>query len=164
MGADLLVHKGLGERGLVTFIVAKAPVAEHVDDDGLVKLLPELDRDLRGIDDGFGIIAVDMNDRRLDHFGTVRRIGRGPRMARHGGEADLIVDDEMDRASGPVSLQARKTETFGYDALTGERRVAVDEQRQHFGALDDIVQLVLLGAHLAEHDGIDDLKMRRIGG
>ena len=85
-------------------------------------------------------------------------------MARHRGEADLIVDDEMDRASGPVSLQARKTETFGYDALTGERRIAVDEQRQHFGALDNIVQLVLLGAHLAEHDGIDDLKMRRISG
>ena len=33
-----------------------------------------------------------------------------------------------------------------------------------FDALDDVVELVLLGAHLAEHDGIDDLEMRRIGG
>ena len=33
-----------------------------------------------------------------------------------------------------------------------------------FDALDDVVELILLGAHLAEHDRIDDLEMRGIGG
>src|SRR5271157_4510316 len=85
-------------------------------------------------------------------------------MTRRGGEADLIVDDEMDRASGPVSLEPGKAEAFGNHALTGESRIAMDEQRQHFRALDDIVQLVLLGAHLAENDGINDLEMRGVRG
>src|SRR5208282_4807185 len=85
-------------------------------------------------------------------------------MTRRGGEADLIVDDEMNRASGPISLEPGKAEAFRDHALTGKRRVAMDEQRQHFRALDDIVQLVLLGAHLAENDGIDDLEMRGVRG
>ncbi len=63
-----------------------------------------------------------------------------------------------------MALEAREPETFGDDALAGEGRVAVDEQRQHFAALDVIMLLILLGAHLAEHDGIDDLEMRGVGG
>ena len=39
----------------------------------------------------------------------------------------------------------------------------MQEQRQHFPPLA-IVKLILLRPHLAEHDGIDDLEMRRIGG
>src|SRR5450432_2851594 len=47
----------------------------------------------------------------------------------------------------------------------GEGRVAVHQQRQHRNALvRRIAMLILLGAHLAEHHGVDDLQMRRIGG
>ncbi len=38
-----------------------------------------------------------------------------------------------------------------------------DQQRHDLAALDIIVKLILLGAHFAEHDGIDDFQMRRIG-
>ena len=162
--ADFLVHHRLGERGLVAFVVAEPAIAKHVDDHRLMEFLPEFDRDLRGIDDGFGIVAIDVNDRRPDHFRGIRRIGRGPRIAWRGGEADLIIDDEVNRPSGSVSLEPGKTETFGDHALTRKRRVAMNEERQHFRAFDDIVQLILLGAHLAEDDGIDDLEMRRVRG
>ncbi len=51
------------------------------------------------------------------------------------------------------------------DALAGEGRVAVDQQRQDVRAgRSTSSQLILLGAHLAEHDRIDDFEMRRIGG
>ena len=164
MRADEPVHDRLGERRLVALVVAEAPVAEHVDDDGLVELLPVFGRDLGAEHHRLGIVAVDVEDRRLDELGDVGRIGRGARIARIGGEADLVVDDEMQRAAGAVAAQARKPEAFRDDALAGEGRVAVDEQRQHLRALEDVVELVLLGAHLAEHHGIDDLEMRRIGG
>ena len=39
----------------------------------------------------------------------------------------------------------------------------MDEQRKRGGTLDDVVVLILLGADLAEHDGIRDLQMRGIG-
>ena len=114
---------------------------------------------------GFRIVAVDVEDRRLDHLGDVRAVGRGARVARVGREADLVVDDEVDRAAGAVTLEARQAEALGHHALAGERRIAVDQQRQHRRALARLAAvLVLLGAHLAEHHGIDDLEMRRVGG
>ena len=125
MRADRLVHQRLGERRLVALVVAEAAVAEHVDDDRLLEFLPELGRDLGGEHHRFRIVAVDVEDRRLDHLGDVGRIGRGAGVARIGGEADLVVDDEMDRAAGAVAAQARQAEAFGDDALAGEGGVAV---------------------------------------
>ena len=66
----------------------------------------------------------------------------------------------------------RQAEDFGDHALAGEGGVAVQQQRQHLGAFlqrHDLlagaaIDLVLLGARLAHHDGIDDLEMRRVGG
>ena len=133
MRADQPVHDRLGERRLVALVVAEAPVAEHVDDDRLVELLPVLDRDLGAEHHRFRIVAVDVEDRRLDQLGDVRRIGRGARIARIGGEADLVVDDEMERAAGAMAAQAREAEAFRDHALAGEGRVAVDEERQHLG-------------------------------
>ena len=165
MRRDLLVHQRLGERGLVAFVVAVPPVAEHVDHDRLVELLPELDRDLGGEHHRFRIVAVHMEDRRVDHLRHVRRIGRGARIARIGGEADLVVDDEMDRAAGAIALEVRQREAFGHHALPREGGVAVHQQRQNGGALvRRIAVLILLGARLAEHHRIDDLEMRRIRG
>ena len=127
--------------------------------------MPELGGDLGDVDDGLGVIAVDVEDRRLDHLRDVRAVGRGARVARVGGEADLVVDDEVDRAAGAVAAQAGEAEAFGDDALAGERRVAVDQQRHHRAAiLARAVVLVLLGAHLAEHDRVDDLEVAGVGG
>ena len=163
MLADTRIHQGLGERRLVGLVMAVAAVAEHVDDHGLAEALAELHGDLGHIDHGLRIVAVHMEDRRVDHLGDVGRIGRGAREARRRGEADLIVDDEMERAAGAVTAQARQAETFGDHALAGEGRIAMQQERQHLAPLV-VVKLVLLRPHLAEHHRIDDLEMRRVGG
>ena len=62
-----------------------------------------------------------------------------------------------------MAAQARQTEAFGHHALSGKSGVAVDEERQSFRSLNSVVELVLLGAYLAEHDRIDNLEVRRIG-
>ena len=62
-----------------------------------------------------------------------------------------------------MAAQAREAEAFGHYALAGEGSVAVHEKRQHLFALL-VVALVLLGAHLAQHDGVDALQMRGVGG
>ncbi len=172
VAADRLVHQRLGEGRLVALVVAEAPVAEHVHNHRLVELLAELGGHLGGIDDRFRIVAVSVQDRRLDHLGDVGGIGRGAPEARVGGEPDLVVDDDMDRACRAVTAQARQAEALGDHALAGEGGIAVDEQRQHPGALLErhdvgvrpVRPLVLLGARLAEHHRIDDFQMRRIGG
>ena len=171
VGADDLVHHRLGERRLVAFVVAEAAIAEHVDDDRLVELLPEFGGDLGGVDHRFRIVAVDVEDRRLDHLGDVGRIGRRAREDRIGGEADLVVDDEMHRAADAMTAQARQAEAFGDHALAGKGGIAMQQQRHHLSplgqrddvAFEDLRHLVLLGAGLAHDHRIDDFEMRRVG-
>ena len=38
---------------------------------------------------------------------------------RRGGEADLVVDDDVDRAAGAVTLELREIQRLGHDALAG---------------------------------------------
>ena len=106
MLGDALVHQWLGEGRLVGLVMTVPAVAEHVDDHRLQKALAELGGDLGDVNDGLGIVAAHVKDRRIDHLGDVGRVGRGAREARRSGEADLIVDDEMNRAAGAVTAQA----------------------------------------------------------
>ena len=86
--------------------------------------------------------------------------------ARRGGEADLVVDDDVHRAAGAVALQLREVEAsrpprpdrrrrrrrgsrIGSDLACGSRVVAA---------------ATLLGPHLAQHDRVDDLEVARVGG
>ena len=170
MAADHLVHLRLREGRFVAFIVAVAAVAEQVEHHGLVELHAEFGGDLRRIDHRFRIVAVDVEDRRLDHLGDVGRIGRRTREGRVRGEADLVVDDDVHRAGDAVAAQTGKAEDFGNDALAGKGRVAVDQKRQDLGAFgqrNDVAVPdggghILLGARLAHDDGIDDFEMRRV--
>ena len=160
--ADRRVHERLGEARLVALIVAEAAVAPHVDDDVAVELLPIFDGELAGEGHRLGIVAVDVEDRRLDALGDVGRVRRRARELRRGGEADLVVDDEMEAAAGGVAGDAREAEAFGDDALAGEGGVAVEQHRQDEVALD-VAAGVLLGLALAEHDRIDRLEMAGVG-
>ena len=77
MRTDLLVHHRLGEGRLVALVVAEPAIAKHIDDHRLMEFLPEFNRVFRGIDDGLGVVSVDVNDWRTNHFRGIRRIGRG---------------------------------------------------------------------------------------
>ncbi len=73
---DHLVHAGLGERGLVALVVPVAPVADHVDDDVFLEHVAELEGQPDRADRRFGIVAVDVEDRRLHRLGDVGGVHR----------------------------------------------------------------------------------------
>lgn len=58
--------------------------------------------------------------------GAVRRGAREPRV---GGEANLVVDDNVDRPARRVRRQVRQVERLVDDALAGERSVSVHQNR-----------------------------------
>ena len=159
---DHPVHQRLGECRLVAFVMAEAAIADHVQHHILVEQLAEFGGDAGCMHHGFRIVAIHMEDRRLHHQRHIGAIGRGARIDRRGGEADLVVDDEMNGAAGAEALGPGRGEAFRNDALARESGIAMDQQRQHAGAALVVAQLMLLGAGLAQHHGIDDFQMRRV--
>ena len=164
MGIDLLVHQRLGHHRLVLLVMTELAEADDVDHDVGTEFVPELHRHLRDEGHGFRIVAIDMEDRRLDHLEDVGAIERGPVVAQIGrGKADLVVHDQVHRAAGPVAARLREVERFLVDALAGHGGVAMDQHRHHFPLA------VGAAAHLpridrAAHYGIDDLQVRGIEG
>ena len=77
-----------------------------------------------------GVVGVDVDDRDVEALGEVARVARRAALARVGREADLVVRDQVQRAAGRVAVERREVERLGDDALAGERRVAVDQDRQ----------------------------------
>ena len=75
---------------------------------------------------------------------SVERASRGSR----GGEADLIVDDDVDRAAGVEAASLRQLQRLHDDALPGEGGIAVNLHRQHLVALR-IAAALLTRAHRA---------------
>ena len=128
---DRLVHQRLGVAGIVTLVVTVTPVAHHVDHDVLVEPLAVLPGEVGDSHACLGIVAVDVEDRRLDGLGDVGAVQRRAGVLRCGGETDLVVDDQVDRAADAVAADVAHRERLGDDALAGERRIAVDQHRQH---------------------------------
>ncbi len=135
MLADDLVHHRLRGRRLIRFVVAVAAVTDEVDDDVLVEMLAILEREARDEHHRFRIVPVHVEDRRLEHLRDVGAVHRRARVARiRGGETDLVVDDDVDGAAGVERARLRELQRLHDDALAGEGRIAVDEDRQHAGA------------------------------
>ena len=160
---DQVVHQRLGVRRVVALVVTATAVADQVDDDVAVERLPVLERQPGHPDARLGVVAVDVEDRRLDHPRDVGAVQRGPRRAGRGREADLVVDDQVHGAAGAVAAQLREVERLGDDSLAGERRVAVQQQRKDREGLA-LVEDVLLRAGDALQDGVDGLEVARVRG
>src|SRR4029078_7038248 len=93
---------------------------------------------------GLRVVAVYMEDRRINTLGDVRGVGRGAGKAGRRGEADLIVDDEMQRAASAVPAQAGEAQTFGNHALAGEGGVSMQQERQPLLSVLVMVFVLLL--------------------
>ena len=136
-------------------------VAHHVDDDVLVEGVAVLEGQVCAADDGLGVVCVHVQDRDLQALGEVGRVSGRAALRRARRETDLVVDDDVDRAAGLVTLQLGEVEGLLDDALADERRVAVDEDR------DDrqvrVAQVLLLGTHDALQDAVGGLQVRGIG-
>ena len=160
---DLGVHQRLGVAGVVALVVAVAPVADQVDDHVLVEPLPVGVGQPGHPHAGLGVVAVDVEDRRLDDLGHVGRVEARPGGLGRGGEPDLVVDHDVDGAADPVALDVAHVERLGHHALAGEGGVAVHEDGQHRVGLG-VVDLVLVGPHHALDHRVDGLEVAGVGG
>ncbi|MNI15840.1 hypothetical protein D3C73_691460 [compost metagenome] len=160
--ADALVHQGLRQRRGVLFVVAQLAEANDVHDDVVTELQAVVQGQLGDEHHGFGVVAVDVEHRgfnHLDHVGAIQRRTRVTRVGR--GEADLVVDDDVQRAARAVAAGLGQVQRFHHHALAGESRVAVHQHRQH-GLAFGVAAAFLASAHAAFDHGVDDFKVGRV--
>ena len=163
---DLGGHDRLRVRGLVLLVVAEAAVADEVDDDVVAEAAAVGHREPDGRDRGLRVIGVDVNDRRVEALREVGRVPGRPALRRVGGEADLVVGDDVEGPAGRVALERVQVERLGDDPLARERGVAVQQDREREPRVVCPVAGRAVGLICAGHpldDGVDGLEMARIG-
>ena len=134
---DDLVHRRLRERRLVALVVAVAAIPDEVDQRVALERRAIRRRQPRDLDAGLRVVRVHVEDRNLEAADQAARVGRRERLPRRGGEADLVVRDDVDRAADVVEPQPRQVQRLGDDALARKRGVAVDQDRQRDALVDD---------------------------
>lgn len=154
---DEVVHERLRHRGVVALVVAASAVADEVDDDVAVELLAVRERQVGDAGHGLRVVAVHVEDRRLDRLRHVGRVHRRASGLRRRGEPDLVVDDEVHGAAGAVATQLRHLQGLDDDALARHRGVAVHEHRERAERAGGLP--VLLGADDALEHAVHRLEV-----
>ena len=113
--------------------------------------------------DRFRLLAMDMEDRDHQHPGDIGGVAGGAGVFRQGGEADLVVEDDMDRAAGSVPFQLGEVEGLRHHPLAGKSSVAMHQQRQEpFPAVS--ADGILMGAAFPFDHRVDRFEMARVEG
>ncbi len=102
-------------------------VAQQVDEDVALEMLPEIERELHHVAYGLRIVAVHMEHRALRHLGNVGAIRTAAPIDVVGSEAHLVVHHHMQGATGAVRLQSRHLHQFIDHALASDRGIAVND-------------------------------------
>ena len=158
-------HQRLRVGGLVLLVVAVAAIADEVDHHVAAEAAAERHRQPHRRERRLGVVGVDVDDRQVEALGEVARVAGRARVGRLGGEADLVVRDQVQRAAGRVAVQVGEVERLRDDTLRREGRVAVDLDGHRDRRVDvaDAGRAVgLLGARAALDDGVDGLEVARV--
>src|SRR5258706_16093240 len=130
MRCDGLVDDRLRERRLIAFVVAITTVADQINQEVETEaraILPGQPGRLEARD---RIVGVHVHDGDLEAPREAARVAGAVRVGGRGGETELVVWNDLNRAAGVVTGQSRQVQRFGDNALSGKSRIAVDEKRQ----------------------------------
>ena len=156
---DAFIEQRLGDGRVVHLAVPVAAISDQVHNHVACEFRAVIRSNPPDAHDGVQVLGIDVEDR---HGLALGKVGGKPgRVLLHGprGEADQVVDDDLNRAAHGVRLEIGKIESLGPDALPGERRVAV-----HHDGHDLVVRAVIpairavacqLGPRPAHGHGID---------
>ena len=111
----------------------------------------------------FRIITVDMEYRSLDSASYVCGVNTCAAVSRRRCEANLIVNNQVNRSANPIALQLTHLKCFSNYALPSKRGITVHKQRQDgvliFTAFLSLGNDVLLSADNSFKDWINCFKV-----
>jgi hypothetical protein len=162
MVLDLLVHERLGEVRLIPLVVPMAAVAEDLQHHVAAEGLAPVEGEAGGVHHRFRVVAVDVKDRHHQHLGDIGGVEGGAGVLRQGGEADLIVEHNVQGAARTKAFELGEVEGLGDQSLAGEGGIAVHQDRQHLLAAT-VVIMILPGSALPLDHRIDRLQVAGVG-
>ena len=163
VGLDALVHQWLGERWLISLVVAVLSVADQVDNDIRAELSAPIGSKLADKVDSLNIISVDVEHWGVNGLGDIGTVWGGASETWISGETNLVVDNHVDGSAGGVGWETRETEALVDDTLSGESGISVEEDTHGGVVLLLIVVVVLDSAGLSKDDWVLSLQMRWVG-
>src|SRR5690349_6474789 len=101
-----------------------------------------------------------MKDGSLNHLCDVGAVGRRAAFLGRSGKSKLIVGYDVNRTLGFVAGELRKIQSLGDYSFAGERRVAVQQDRQ---LLEPRTVIVLPRSDHPFDHRIDEFEMARVG-
>ena len=158
---DFLVAQRLRDGGIVDFAVAVAAIADEVDDDVGAEIVAVFGGHAGDANDCVGVFGVDVEDRDGLARARCRRQSAWSALRVAGGEAEEIVDDDVNGAADGVAGKVGIVHGLGEDALSGEGGVAVNQKRE-ISSRAAFAGAVLLGASAADGDRIDSFEVAGI--
>lgn len=157
--SNSLVHLGLGEAGLVSFVVTVLAVADKIDNNVSVEGLAPVSSKLHDESDSFSVIAVYVENGCVDGFGDIGTVRGRATEARISGETDLVVDDNVDSTASAVGRQIMEAHGFVDNTLTSKGSVTVHQDSHRVLALG-VLAVELEGASLTQDNGVDSFQVR----
>ena len=85
--------------------MAEPPVAIHVDHHVALEGATKVHRQPDNLRYGFGILAVDVEYRDLEHFRHIGCVGTGLVFGRRRRKADLVVYDHVERSPNCIAVE-----------------------------------------------------------
>src|ERR1039457_2796048 len=159
---DLAIQDRLGDGWIIHLGMAVATKANEINHHVRTEVVAILERHAADAYHRIGILAVDMEDRNWQPLGKVGGEAAGIGIARVGGEANEIVDDDMNRAADHVTPQVGEVQGLGHNTLSCESGVSVHQDWQDPG-FTHAPDSRLFGARASQSHGIDRFEMARIG-
>ena len=162
MLADFFVHQRLGEHGGILLVVPQFAEADDVDHHVFVEGGAVLHGPLHAQSNRFGVVGIDVQHGCFHHLDHVGAVQRGAAVARvTGGKANLVVDNDVQRAASVVAACFGQRQRFHHHTLAGKGGIAMHQQRQYMLTLW-VAATIHAGAHAALHHGVHNLQMRRV--
>ena len=161
---DCFIHHRLRHHRLIGFIVSIATIADEINDHIGVKHHSIGMGQLCDQNHCFGIISVDMEDRRLHHLGDFSAIHRGPGIQLvTGGKSNLIVDNHVNCSTDFETAGVRHIQSLHDHTLPCESSITMNKNWRNL-FLGIVVAAVLTGAYRTLNDRINDLEVGWIEG
>lgn len=125
------VNGRIGERRIIQFVVAPSAEAHEIDEHILVEFALVIECQTCDVCHRLRIIAIHMENRRVDAFGQIGAVARRSASITRRCESHLIVDNHVNCSADIEVRCASHHQHFLIDALTGESGVTMQLYIQH---------------------------------